>query len=300
MNARLKSGTQDTPGHSVSSLQEGSEKVLCELRAQCASLADELTHVTQASAVHDRFRTLASVRLKYLEEDWGRLMSLQSDGWAERLKRLEMKAQRVETQAGAVEEQAGQLEEINRKIERLWAASEKHEASWEDLKYVIAGDLHRLAEGTAGSVGDLQTNGWLRQTGGTGRSDTGIRPTLHSPVVQVHTQRLQNTICIMETECEYVLKDSVWDASIFMMCRFFPSQEMYLFLAAVVLNLVLQVILCATVMHLGGEGSDYSDSILADFAIWAEGVDEVERQKVCSGSYSLSTSTLQWYSGIVG
>jgi len=177
---------------------------------------------------------------------------------------------------------------------------------------VIAGDLHRLAEGTAGSVGDLQTNGWLRQTGGTGRSDTGIRPTLHSPVVQVHTQRLQNTICIMGTECEYVLKDSVWDASIFMMCRFFPSQEMYLFLAAVVLNLVLQVILSATVMHLGGKGSDYSDSILADWAIWAEDVDEVERQKVCSGSYSLSTSTLQWialdaaqeytssYSGIVG
>ena len=287
MTARSTGAARDSLEHSVSTLQDGLEKMSSKFQTECASLTDGVTNLTQALSVHDKFRAVATARLKYLEQDVGGL-SHKIDGWPERLKLLEDKAEQLETQEGKLEEQAGQLEsqakqleEMNRDVKQLLASSEKRDAAWNTLKYVIAGDLYKLAEGTVGSVDDLQTNLWLRQPGDEGRSD--MLP-------------LQKAFCVMGTECEYVLKESLWDASIYMMCPFFPSQEMSLMIVAFLLNAVLQGTLCSIVVYLGRETTDYSDSVLDDWATWAEEVSAVERQVLCSGSSYLSTSALQWIS----
>lgn len=278
INAQSTSDARDTLEQTASTLQSSLEKL------------------TKASAVHDKFRAVATARLKILEEDMARLVSSQIHGSAERLKRSEDQAALLETQAGQLDAQAGQLEAVNREMKQLLAVTQKRELLWQNHRYVIAGDLYRLAEGVVGRVDDLQTNHWLRETGDEGHSDTDARPTKDPEVVKADPLHLQSAVCLMGTEFEYVLRASLWDASIYIMCRFFPSEEMYLMVTVFVLNVILQTTLCSVVVYLGGESSVFADKVLHDWAIWAEEVDPGDRQGACSGSMALSTSALQWIS----
>ena len=144
---------QDT---SITALKDEVEGMSPMFGTAFASLADSFTTLSKASEVHDKFRAVATARLKYLEEDFGMFVR-SGDVWEDRVNRLEDQAGQVEAQVWQLVEQAGQLEELHREMMRLSVASEKCAASLENLHRGVLGVVQSMPTSDTGNVGDLQT-----------------------------------------------------------------------------------------------------------------------------------------------
>lgn len=203
------------------------------------------------------------------------------------------------------------------------------------VKHVIAVDIMKLARGEVHHSTDFGMNAWMKQ-GKRNAVELLDQPEVISPrvdegarnssvtIVEIDLHQTMSTDRADGSQCgkasswtsasasmdrrkfsrmaagnAYTLKLSVWDGNIFLGVPGFTCSVQLLLVLASIVNILLQAILCATVVRLGGDDNRYSRADLTGLQNWRANASELERQGVCKSDFALSTSFLQFDTRIV-